>query len=428
MSSLNLQILLTGNELMSGDVIDTNSAHIAQQVKELGIHVNRRVTIGDSIKALIAEIEDMSKLSDVLIVNGGLGPTTDDLTSQALSKVANQPLIENQQAMQHLHEWSKKRSFTLDKANLTQAWLPESANIIPNRTGSAVGIHLNINDCDIYCTPGVPSELKIMLHEEVIPLLEQKVPKQEHSHTTRLQTFGIGESRLQTMIEEAFPDWPSQIELGYRANSPTLELKLTTYTNTDHMLKTEWLTKIHNLLNDHVIGEITDKPLTLPEAVINLLSEKKLTLTTAESCTGGLIASQITSVAGSSQVFEAGFVTYSNSIKENVLSVPSSIITSYGAVSQQTVLAMAHGALTKSHADIAVAVSGIAGPSGGTPEKPVGTVWIAWGTSKNMLSQRFLIHGNREYFQKIVAARSLDLVRRLLIESKHSAIYAQNYN
>ncbi len=428
MSSLNLQLLLTGNELISGDIIDTNSAYIAQQIKTLGINVNRRVTIGDNTEALIAEITHMSKLSDILIINGGLGPTTDDLTSEALSKSANESLIENKEALQHLYNWSKKRSYTLDAANLKQALLPQSANIIPNRTGSAVGIHIYMNECDIYCTPGVPSELKIMLDEEILPLLKKKNPNQEHSDTTRLLTFGIGESHLQTMIEEAFPDWPNDIELGYRADSPMLELKLTTYSDLSYKLKPLWLANINQLLNEHIVGEIKNTALTLPIAVVELLKEKKLTLTTAESCTGGLIASQITSVSGASQVFEAGFITYSNSIKEQVLSVDQEIINSHGAVSQDVVIKMAKGALSKSNADIAIAVSGIAGPTGGTDEKPIGTVWIAWGTSENMQSQHFLINGNREYFQKVVTARSLDLVRRLLIKSKNKALYVKNQN
>lgn len=428
MSSLNLQLLLTGNELISGDIIDTNSAYIAQQIKTLGINVNRRVTIGDNTEALIAEITHISKLSDILIINGGLGPTTDDLTSEALSKSANESLIENKEALQHLYNWSEKRSYTLDAANLKQALLPQSANIIPNRTGSAVGIHIYMNECDIYCTPGVPSELKVMLDEEILPLLKKKNPNQEHSDTTRLLTFGIGESHLQTMIEEAFPDWPNDIELGYRADSPMLELKLTTYSDLSYKLKPLWLANINQLLNEHIVGEIKNTALTLPIAVVELLKEKKLTLTTAESCTGGLIASQITSVAGASQVFEAGFITYSNSIKEQVLSVDQDIINSHGAVSQDVVIKMAKGALSKSNADIAIAVSGIAGPTGGTDEKPIGTVWIAWGTSENMQSQHFLINGNREYFQKVVTARSLDLVRRLLIKSKNKALYVKNQN
>jgi len=426
MSIINLQLLLTGNELVNGDVIDTNSAYIAQQVKEIGIDVTRRVTIADNLTVLINEIEAMSQQADILIINGGLGPTSDDLTSEALSIAINTPLEENPQALAHLQQWAEKRSFTLDKANLKQALLPKGCHIIHNKTGSAVGIYAHINNCDVFCTPGVPSELKIMLNEEIIPQLQKKLPPQAHLHTTRLQTFGIGESSLQMLMEKHFSELPNSIEVGYRANSPTLELKLSTHTKEAFALKKQWLPQLNNVLNDHILGEITNKDLTLPQCVLEQLRQKNLTLTTAESCTGGLIASQVTALAGASQVFEAGYVTYSNKMKSNMLSVPPETLIAHGAVSKETVLAMAKGALQHSKANIAVAVSGIAGPTGGTAEKPTGTVWIAWGDNNNMHTQHFIIKGTRAYFQKTVTARCLDLVRRFLLNSSHTPNYINN--
>lgn len=423
MSIINLQLLLTGDELINGDVIDTNSAYIAKQIKELGIDVTRRVTLADNLPGLVNEIKAMSQQADILIINGGLGPTSDDLTSEALAIAANLPLKENTKAINHLQQWAKKRSLTLDKANLKQALLPEHSNIIHNKTGSAVGIHLQLNNCNVFCTPGVPSELKIMLTEEIIPALQDKLPKQELLHTTRLQTFGIGESKLQMLMNEHFYNLPESIDIGYRANSPTLELKLTTYNKASFELKEEWLIKVKQLLNDHILGEIKKDDLTLPKCVFNQLIEKKLTMTTAESCTGGLIASQITALSGASQVFEAGYVTYSNNMKSKMLSVPSLTIENHGAVSRETVIAMAKGALKHSNADVAVAVSGIAGPTGGTAEKPTGTVWIAWGDNSYIHTQHFIVNGNRSYFQKTVAARCLDLVRRFLLKSEHIPRY-----
>jgi nicotinamide-nucleotide amidase len=426
MSSINLQLLLTGNELVSGDVIDTNSAYVAKQIKALGLDVSRRVTISDNLTTLISEIQHMSKLADILIINGGLGPTTDDLTAEALAIAADLALEENPKAMTHLKVWAEKRELILDQANLKQAILPKNCQIIHNRTGSAVGIYLNINNCDIFCTPGVPSELKIMLNEEIIPLLKSQLPNQELAHTTRFLVFGIGESKLQMLINENFPDLPKEIEIGYRANSPTLELKLTSYTNAAYEIKTLWLPRFHELLNDHILGEIEDDSFSLPSCVYQLLLEKKLTITTAESCTGGLIASQITEIAGSSQIFEAGFVTYSNEMKTEMIGVLKTTLDKFGAVSKDTVIAMAKGALAKSHADIAIAVSGIAGPTGGTLEKPTGTVWIAWGDSTKIHSQHFIVKGERNNFQRTVAARCLDLVRRFLIQSPHQPYYINN--
>ena len=423
MSIINLQLLLTGNELINGDVIDTNSAYIAKQIKEIGIDVTRRVTLADNLMGLVNEIRVMSQQADILIINGGLGPTSDDLTSEALAIAANLPLKENTKAIIHLQQWAKKRSVTLDKANLKQALLPEHCHIIHNKTGSAVGIHIQLNNCDVFCTPGVPSELKIMLNEEIIPALQDKLPKQEFLHTTRLQTFGIGESKLQMLMDKHFYNLPKNIDIGYRAHSPTVELKLTTHTKAALQLKEEWIIKIKQRLNDHILGEIKGDDLTLPECVFNQLLEKKLTMTTAESCTGGLIASQITELPGASQVFEAGYVTYSNEMKSKMLSVPYLTLENQGAVSQETVIAMAKGALKYSQADIAIAVSGIAGPTGGTVEKPTGSVWIAYGDNLNMNTQHFIIKGNRRYFQRTVTARCLDLVRRFLLKSEHIPHY-----
>jgi len=423
MSTINLQLLLTGNELINGDVIDTNSAYIAKQVKPLGIDIAKRVTLADNLTALINEIKIMSQQCNLLIINGGLGPTSDDLTAEALSIAANLPLTENAEALRHLQSWASKRMYTLDKANLKQTVLPDKCNIIANRTGSAVGIHININDCDIFCTPGVPSELKIMLDEEIIPYLKKQLPPQEFLHTTRLQTYGIGESQLQMIMQEHLADLPTTIEVGYRANAPTVELKLITNTKASYQLKTTWLKKIHHVLNDHILGEVKTNDLTLPMCVYKQLLEKKLTMTTAESCTGGLLASKITALAGASQVFEAGYVTYSNKMKNKMLSVPQTTLDNYGAVSKETVLAMAKGALSHSGADVVLAVSGIAGPTGGTQEKPLGTVWLAWGDSSTLHTQHFVVKGTRLYFQKTVAARGLDLVRRFLIKSPHTPLY-----
>jgi len=428
MSKINVQLLLTGNELMTGDVIDSNSAMIAQSMKEIGFVINKKVTIADHLSDLVYEINQMSLTADILIINGGLGPTTDDLTSQALSMVIKKPLIEHPKALAHLKKWCSFRKIPLNKPNLKQAILPESSEIITNSIGSAVGIKLTHNNCTIYCTPGVPLELQIMLNEEVVKDISNHFLIEDTSHITRLQIFGIGESKLQLMINEHFPDWPTEIEIGYRADMPTVELKLITHSLSAQNLKTHWLTKIRDLLGDHILEEIDKTPNSLAKHVLTLLDKNNLKITTAESCTGGLIASLLTEISGSSSAFEAGFVTYSNEIKNKMLSVPSQTIDTYGAVSQETVIAMAQGALLKASADLVIAVSGIAGPKGGTPEKPVGTVWIAWGDKDTIETQSLNISGSRRYFQVMVAARSLDLVRRKLIKSTQCPFYIQSNN
>jgi len=426
MTIAKVHLLLTGNELMTGDIVDSNSAMIAQQCKEIGIKVTRKVTLADDLNLLSKEINTLTKNADILIINGGLGPTTDDLTAQALALASNLPLEQHPAALAHLENWCEQRNAHLSQANLKQAILPKDCDIIANRVGSAVGFLLTLNNCQVYCTPGVPSELKIMLNEQIIPLLKSQSNFTAEMDITRLQLFGIGESTLQTMLIKEFPQWPEEVEVGFRASSPLIELKLTIEKHEHLPIKRKLIEQLRTLLNDHIIEKIKENPRSLAEIVLQLCQQKNLKITTAESCTGGLIASELTKISGSSTSFEAGFVTYSNNMKNKLLNVEDSTLEQYGAVSEETVIAMAEGALAVANADLVIAVSGIAGPNGGSEEKPVGSVWVAWGTKDNMHSQYFCIKASREYFQRTVAARSLDLIRRLLIKSTKRPFYFQN--
>jgi nicotinamide-nucleotide amidase len=423
MAIAKVHLLLTGNELMTGDIVDSNSAMIAQQCKAIGIKISRKVTLADELDLLSQEIQVLTKSADILIINGGLGPTTDDLTAQALAIATKQPLEQHPIALAHLELWCEQRNTHLSQANLKQAILPKDCDIISNRVGSAVGFSLTLNNCQIFCTPGVPSELKIMLDEQIIPTLALQSNFTAEMDITRMQLFGVGESTLQMMLIKEFPHWPKEVELGFRAASPLIELKLTTEKHKHLTIKNELIKQIKVLLNDHIIEEITDKSHSLAELVLSQCQQQNLKITTAESCTGGLIASELTKVAGASASFEAGFVTYSNAIKTQLLHVDESILNQFGAVSEETVKAMAEGALNAVDADLVIAVSGIAGPDGGSENKPVGSVWIAWGNKQKINTQYFCIKANREYFQQAVTARALDLIRRLLINSKNTPLY-----
>jgi nicotinamide-nucleotide amidase len=426
MTITKVHLLLTGNELMTGDIVDSNSAMIAQQCKAIGMKISRKVTLADDLHLLAEEIITLTKDADVLIINGGLGPTTDDLTAQALALATKRPLEQHQVALAHLESWCLQRNAHLNQANLKQAILPKNCDIIANRVGSAVGFSLLLNNCQIFCTPGVPSELKIMLDEQIIPILKSQSSLSAEMDITRLQLFGIGESTLQELLVKEFPNWPDEVEVGFRAASPLIELKLTIEKHQHLPLKVQLIDEIKALLNDHIIEEIKGKSHSLAELVLQLCQQKQLKITTAESCTGGLIASELTKVSGASASFEAGFVTYSNSMKNKLLNVDKSILAQYGAVSEQTVRAMAHGALAAAEADLVIAVSGIAGPDGGSNDKPVGSVWIAWGNKEKIQCQYFCIKANRSYFQHLVTARSLDLIRRLLIASQKVPFYFPN--
>ena len=420
---LNVQLLLTGNELMSGDIVDSNSVMIAQELALIGIAIKRKVTVSDDFDDLVNEINLMSQQSDVLIVNGGLGPTVDDLTAQALASAAEVEIAQHPEALTHITNWCQSRGFKLNQPNLKQTMLPSGCDVVANKIGSAVGFKMRINNCDVYCTPGVPNELKLMTIEEIKPQLVQLLPEATHYHVSRYQVFGIGESSLQKIIDEQLPDWPDDIDLGFRASMPILELKLTSKTSKAKENKDLWFNKIKQLIGDHIIGEIDDQPKSFGDHLVSLLKQHNKKITFAESCTGGMLASSITRIAGSSEVFDGSLITYANHIKEDWVNVSSDTLVQHGAVSEQTVLEMAKGALAKSQADIAVAVSGIAGPSGGTDDKPVGTVHIAWGTISDLKTCCLSIPASRYYFQHFVTAISLDLVRRMLINSEETPRY-----
>lgn len=409
--NLKVQLLLTGNEIMSGDTIDSNSALIARRLGELAIGVHRKVTVGDDVSQLERELSDMASAADLIIVNGGLGPTIDDLTAQVLANVAGVPLVEHADAVAHLERWCGKRKLALNAANLKQAWLPEGASIIDNPVGSAVGFELVVHGCRIVCTPGVPSELVAML-DWIVADLAQQLERPAQRNIIRLQTFGLGESTAQQMIADTHPDWPAEVDLGFRAGAPQMEVKLTIDNDAAAPAQQRCKEQVLALFGDHIIGE---GDTLLAGAVLDLLKQQGKTLTTAESCTGGLIASMLTRIPGSSRAFEAGFVTYANHIKQAVLGVDPAVLASEGAVSEAVVVQMAKGAMRASGADYAIAVSGVAGPDGGTPDKPVGTVWLAWGTRETLQTRCLLWPVERSLFQTMIAAAGLDMIRRQLL-------------
>lgn len=406
---LTIQLLLTGDELMSGATIDSNSAYISSQLLKEGYPTTRKVTIGDQFSNLVDNIHYMSKVADVLIINGGLGPTQDDLTAEALAKASHRPLLTHPDALTHLTNWCEKRGYKLNTPNLKQAILPEGVDILPNPTGSAVGLHMIFQNCHIYCTPGVPHELKTMLNESILPDIKKHFPLIDKTHTTHLYTFGLGESFIQKLIDEQLPNWPKEIELGFRAAMPLVELKLTSHSTNLLNKKEKWENRLRTLLGAHIISDSSPH---LAEEVVKSLKLKSLKVTLAESCTGGLIASQITSVPGASNVFDLGIVSYSNKMKHKILDVEDDTLNRQGAVSKEVVIDMLKGALNLSGADLGVAVSGIAGPDGGTKQKPVGTLWIAWGYADKIETQLLYLPGSRQFFQQFAAAAALDLIRR----------------
>lgn len=407
-----IQLLMTGNEIMSGDTIDSNSAVIAQRLGQLGLPIHRKVTLGDDAAQLRAELLLMTANADALIINGGLGPTVDDLTAEVLASAAAVPLEEDATARAHIEAWCQRRGVPLNAANLKQAMLPAGCQLLHNPVGSAPGFQLEVNGCLVICTPGVPSELQAML-DTVQASLQARLGSFPERHVLRLQTFGLGESRIQQMIADAHLNWPDTVELGFRAGAPQLEVKLTVADHKALEARQTCLGDLQALFGDHIIGE---GDATLADRVLTLLEQQGAAIATAESCTGGLIASMLTQIPGSSSTFRAGYVTYTNEIKMSTLGVSAATLAEHTAVSEPVVRQMAEGALERSGAHYAIAVSGIAGPGGGSPQQPPGTVWLAWGSADDLRTQGLYWPTERRLFQTLVAAAGLDLMRRLLLD------------
>jgi len=411
---------MTGDELLLGDIVDTNSTFIAKHLFDIGMKVSEKVTVGDHLGGLEEKISTLAKSADILIINGGLGPTEDDLTSKALANCLGDDLKEHPEARQHLELWAEKKRIALTPSNLKQALLPETAEIIANATGSAVGIYCKLNNCHIFCTPGVPSELKVMLNQEVLPMIKAYFSQNDSTSVDKFLLFGIGESNAQEILHPLTENLPSSITIGYRAAMPLLELKVLSSAKDE---KTESITQeIERLFNSHIVAKDFKSAPSFSDVLVNLLREKRLKISCAESCTGGLIASMITSISGSSEIFESGYVTYSNQAKSD-FGVKEETIIEFGAVSEPVVREMVAGALARSGSNVAVAVSGIAGPNGGTKEKPVGTVCIGWGDKHHIETTTFIISGNRAYFQTMVATRALDLIRRKVLDCSELPAY-----
>jgi len=419
---LQVALLLTGNELMSGDTVDSNSSRIALALGAHKIGVGKKITVGDDPALLSDSLADLCASAEVVIINGGLGPTEDDLTAELVAEVAGQALVNHPKAIEHLEEWCERRGLELNASNLKQALLPEGADLVANPIGSAVGFALEVNGTLVITTPGVPVELTAML-----PEICDRVATRVGGGTAficRLQTFGIGESTIQELVNARTDDWPDGVTLGFRSGLPQLELKL--QVDNANLLdnRDDAENLLRELIGDHIIG-YDDEQLAM--SLQRALLDRQLSVTAAESCTGGLISSLITREAGSSQVFGSGFVTYSNAAKRSVLGVPETTLVQHGAVSEPVVLAMLAGALQKSGSDMGIAVSGIAGPGGGSDDKPVGTVWMAWGTTVHHQAIRLQVPGSRERFQIIVAAIGLDIMRRQVLELPPIPHYIQRF-
>lgn len=411
MQQVEVSIITIGDELLIGQVIDTNSAWMAQELNKIGIWVHRRVAVGDLWADIWKALEDESAVSDVILITGGLGPTADDITKPLLNKYFGGKMIMHQETLKHityLFEKVFKRPLPLLESNRKQAEVPDVATILKNYVGTAPIMLFEKNNKIFISMPGVPHEMKMAMEKYVVPLLKERFELPYIGHRTLL-TVGIGESFLAERIKDFESSLPQNIKLAYLPNYGMVRLRLTMHGNS--ATAESELEKVFTVLKEQVQDVLAvDEDVPFEILLGRLLKAKNKTVSTAESCTGGYIAHLVTSVAGSSDYFKGSVVSYANSIKENVLHVNNATLSSVGAVSEETVKEMVHGVLEVMQTDYAVAVSGIMGPGGGSGEKPVGTVWFAVGNAEKIETKKMHFRFERKRNIELTAVNALYLL------------------
>jgi nicotinamide-nucleotide amidase len=411
------EIVSIGDELLIGQVINTNSAWMAEALNGIGIGVVQITSISDQAEAIVRTLDQAGKRADIILITGGLGPTRDDITKNVLADYFGGRLIRSQEALATIKEFLSSRGVELSELNLGQAMVPDNCTVIPNRWGTAPGMWFRKHGRDWISMPGVPYEMKGMMTGTILPELKKKYDLPIIIHKTVL-TQGIPESHLARMLENYEDNLPADIRLAYLPSPGMVRLRLSITgkdrEKTENLINSE-LAGLLNIVSDHVVGTADQK---LEKVLGELLVERNSTLSLAESCTGGMIAHLITSVPGSSRYFIGSVVAYSNKIKEKVLGVSAGSLNRYGAVSEQVVFEMASGVLKHFGTDYSIATSGIAGPDGGTPEKPVGLVWIAVASREKIITERFNFGNLRETNIQRASLTALNMLRKLMLNKK----------
>jgi competence/damage-inducible protein CinA-like protein len=405
-------ILSTGDELTTGRVVDTNSAFIAERLISLGIKVTAVLKIGDDRDNLLWAFARARELSSLVIGTGGLGPTADDLTTETVAAFIGQRLVQDEQVVAGLKQRFEARGLPWTENNLKQALFPEGATIVPNPVGTAPGFRVGLDgNKTLFWLSGVPQEMAAMVDATVMPWISKQQDQNHETYSCTFKIHGLTESKLDDLVKSV--DLRGSARLSFRAHFPDLTLRLTVTGGKEQENRfAETCAEIRKILGWHIYAE---GDVTMEERVGELLLKKQQTLALAESCTGGLISRRITRIAGSSAYYYGGAVTYANEAKINFLGVKPNTLEKYGAVSEQTALEMSQGIKTRTGASIGLSVTGIAGPSGGSDEKPVGTVWMSIARSEAQEARHFQFHGDRERIILAASHAALNWLRTALL-------------
>lgn len=412
---MNAQIISIGSELATGQTVDTNAAWLAQQLAVLGIHCTKHVTIADELAPIRDSIAAASLEADLLLITGGLGPTPDDLTRTALADAMGTALVFHESSFKQIESYFKARKRRMHADNKLQAMFPESAEPIENTCGTAPGIHARLNEADIFCLPGVPYEMKIMFEKSVRPHFAGGGQQQMILHHT-LRTFGMSEAEVGDKLSDLMRRGRNP-NVGTSAADLVISIRIhagaSSETEASRLLDHD-IAEIRSRLGKVVFGEDND---TLADAVARLLIERKQTISTAESCSGGLLAKRLTDVPGSSAYLIQGVVAYAYEAKRDLLQIPMNLIEAHGAVSRQVAEAMAVNCRRISATDYALAITGIAGPSGATHTKPIGLAYIALATATETIVKEFRLGDNltRPQIRDRSTKIALNLIRLQLI-------------
>lgn len=413
---INAEIITIGDELLIGQVVDTNSAWMAEKLNEYGIGLYQITSVHDDRAHIIAALDEAFGRADIVLTTGGLGPTKDDITKNVLCEYFGTHLIEDARVRAHIAELYKDRPDILNKLTSTQWMVPECAEILENRVGSAPLMVFHKGKQLLASMPGVPYEMKIAMEEQILPYLESQIKdyKSKIIHKT-LQVTGIAESTLAILLEDYERSMPQGLHLAYLPKDGIIRLRLSSYGELSETEIQHWFDELKRITVEYMIAD-TDEPLEV--LIGHILTERGKTIATAESCTGGKLAALLNKHSGSSVFYKGSVVAYSNEVKENVIKVNRESLELYGAVSEQVVTQMACGAKKILNTDYAIATSGVAGPTGGTLEKPVGTVWIAWATPDNVYSECFHLGKLREQITDRACTKALVQILRILRNEK----------
>lgn len=430
---MNVEIVNTGSELMLGRVLNTHQQWLCRRLADLGHVVTRQVAVADSGRAIQNAVREALSHADLIIVTGGLGPTSDDLTRELIAQLLGRKLVRHAGAVAHLDAFFARRGRPRPAMTDVETYVPEGALVFLNSQGTAPGLAMQVaagqqaeaektagtaglrNPADpqwLVLLPGPPRELRPMFDEAVVPLLQREYTNEIFVCRT-LRSTGIGESRVQEMIEAEMAPFVKQgLQVGYCARPGAVDVRLAAEGTQAPPLVQSAVAAVEQVLGPNIYGYDDEE---IEAVVVRLLTARKKSLALAESCTGGNIGHRITNVPGASAVFLGGAVSYANSAKENLLGVRAETLRQYGAVSEPVAGEMAAGAREKFRSDFALAVTGIAGPDGGTPEKPVGTVFIALATAEGVTVEQRLNPWDRLTFKEVTATQALELLRRKLV-------------